>query len=83
MNNKVSARSIDYILVHHAVRLGALEPRLANCVGYLCSVTLNGLSQVTNQAAAKVEFIIHTTNEEVPPSDADEYLKQKKGLQQV
>jgi hypothetical protein len=30
----------------NAVRVGALEPRVANCVGYLCSVALNGLAQI-------------------------------------
>ena len=28
------------------VRRGQLETRLANCVGYLCSVALNGLAQM-------------------------------------
>jgi hypothetical protein len=41
------------------VRRGQLETRLANCVGYLCSVALNGLGQMPNpDAAVAVAFIV-------------------------
>jgi hypothetical protein len=33
----------------HEVRSGQLETRTANCVGYLCSVALNGLGQIPAQ----------------------------------
>ena len=46
----------------NAVRLGALEPKLANCVGYLCSVALNGLAQVPLRTSTVVQFLV------VPPS---------------
>ena len=47
----------------NAGRLGALEPRLANCVGYLCSVALNGLAQIPARGSnSVVQFIC------VPPS---------------
>jgi len=41
------------------VRRGQLETRLANCVGYLCSVALNGLAQRPNpDAPVSVSFIV-------------------------
>jgi hypothetical protein len=41
------------------VRRGQLEIRLANCVGYLCSVALNGLAQMPNpDAPVAVSFIV-------------------------
>jgi hypothetical protein len=41
------------------VRRGQLETRLANCVGYLCSVALNGLAQMPSpDAAVAVSFIV-------------------------
>jgi hypothetical protein len=45
----------------NAVRLGALEPRQANRVGYLCSVALNGLSQIlAPKSRVSVSFIVHS-----------------------
>src|SRR5947209_11859549 len=44
------------------VRTGGLEPKLANCVGYLCSVALNGLAQVPSRTSSVVQFLV------VPPS---------------
>jgi hypothetical protein len=42
----------------NAVRLGALEPRLANCVGYLCSIAVSALSQGTSSGAGSVSFVV-------------------------
>ena len=50
----------------NAVRLGALEPKLANSVGYLCSVALNGLAQVPSSKSSVVQFLV------VPPSGTAE-----------
>ena len=45
------------------VRRGQLETRLANCVGYLCSVALNGLAQSDPSVTSSVvQFLV------VPPS---------------
>ena len=46
------------------VRRGQLETRLANCVGYLCSVALNGLAQVPSRTSSVVQFLC------VPPSES-------------
>ena len=47
----------------HEVRSGQLETRLANSVGYLCSVALNALSQIPVPGAASiVQFLV------VPPT---------------
>jgi hypothetical protein len=41
------------------VRRGQLETRLANCMGYLCSVALNGLAQMPKpDAPVAVSFIV-------------------------
>jgi hypothetical protein len=41
------------------VRRGQLETRLANCVGYLCSVALNGLAQMPSpDTPVAVNFIV-------------------------
>ena len=45
----------------HEVRSGQLETRFANCVGYLCSVALNGLSQIpAPESPVSVSFVVHT-----------------------
>jgi hypothetical protein len=47
----------------NAVRRGELEPRVANCLAYISTVALNGLSQCAPLAAASVvQFLV------VPPS---------------
>ena len=41
------------------VRRGQLETRLANCVGYLCSVALNGLAQIPGpDSPVSVSFVV-------------------------
>ena len=41
------------------VRRGQLETRLANCVGYLCSVALNGLAQIPGpHSPVSVSFVV-------------------------
>jgi len=43
----------------NAVRMGKLEPKLANCVGYLCSVALNGLAQIPEpHSPVSVSFVV-------------------------
>jgi hypothetical protein len=47
----------------NAVRRGELEPRLANCLAYISTVALNGLSQCAPSGTASVvQFLV------VPPS---------------
>jgi hypothetical protein len=47
----------------NAVRRGELEPRLANCLAYISTVALNGLSQCApSSQASVVQFLV------VPPS---------------
>jgi hypothetical protein len=55
------------------VRRGQLETRLANCVGYLCSVALNGLAQVPSSTSSVVQFLV------VPPSGIAECPSCQKG----
>src|SRR5437870_7780375 len=55
------------------VRRGQLETRLANCVGYLCSVALNGLAQVPSRTSSVVQFLV------VPPSGIAECPSCQKG----
>ena len=55
------------------VRTGGLEPKLANCVGYLCSVALNGLAQVPSTKSSVVQFLV------VPPSGIAECPSCQKG----
>jgi len=55
------------------VRTGGLEPKLANCVGYLCSVALNGLAQVPSSKSSVVQFLV------VPPSGILECPSCQKG----
>jgi len=44
----------------NAVRLGGLEQRLANCVGYLWSIALNGLAQIpAPESPVSVCFVVH------------------------
>jgi hypothetical protein len=50
----------------NAVRVGALEPRLGNCIGYLCSVALNGLALAPTPSGTTVNFIIESPKEPIP-----------------
>ena len=44
----------------NAVRRGELETRLANCIGYLGSIALNGLAQIpAPENRVSVEFCVH------------------------